>query len=53
MKNMTYGDPESINNFKASGGLLKWILSNGVMNLFVVVMIYSTVDSIIHALSWR
>ena len=52
MKNMTYGDSESINNFKASGGLFKWILSNGVMNLFVV-MIYSTVDSIIHALSWR
>lgn len=49
---MTYGDPESINNFKARGGLLKWILSNGVMNLFVV-MIFSTVDSIIHALSWR
>ena len=52
MNNMTYGDPESINNFKASGGLLKWILSNGVMNLCVV-MIYSTVDSIIRALSWR
>ena len=52
MKNMTYGDPESIKNFKASGGLLKRILSNGVMNLFVV-MIHSTVDSIIHALSWR
>ena len=52
MKNMTYGDHESIKNFKANGGLLKWILSNGVLNLFVV-MIYSTVDSIIHALSWR
>ena len=33
-----------------SGDLLKWIHNNAVMNLFPVI-IYSIVDSIIHAFS--
>ena len=35
-------------DFKKSGDFLKWIHNNGVMNLSVVI-IYSIVDSIIHA----
>ena len=44
------GDPELLRDFKKSGDLLKWIHNNGVMNLSVVI-IYSIVDSIIHAFS--
>ena len=47
---MTKGDPESITDFKKSGDLLKCIHNNGVMNLSVVI-IYSIVDSVIHAFS--
>ena len=41
---------ESIRDFKKKGYLLKWIHSNGVMNPSAVI-IYSIVDSIIHAFS--
>ena len=37
-------------DFKKSGALLKWIHSNGVMNLSVVI-IYLIADFIIHAFS--
>ena len=47
---MTYGDPKFIKDFKRRGDLLKWIHKNGVMNLSLVI-IYSIVDSIIHAFS--
>ena len=47
---MTKGDPESIPDFKKNGDLFKWIHNNGVINLFVVI-IYSIIDSIIHASS--
>ena len=50
MKNMAWGDQESIRNFKRSGDLLKWLYSSGAMNLSVVVF-YSIFDSIINASS--
>ena len=45
-------DPESIRNSKKSSDLLKWIHSNGVMNLSVVITCL-IVDSIIHSIILR
>ena len=50
LKSMRQGHLESIRDFKKSGHLFKWIHNNSAMNLSVVI-IYSIVDSIIHAFS--
>ena len=47
---MKESDPEPIRELKRSGNLLKWIYSNGAMNLSIIIM-YSTVDLVINVLS--